>query len=85
MGMTKRTYSITDNNDDWVKVRVGSGEYATDSEYMRDLIRRDKEQFGKIEALCAAIIEGEQSGMSNRTPQQIVEAAKQRLREDGKL
>ena len=52
---------------------------------MRDLIRRDKEQFGKIEALRAAIIEGEQNGMSNRTPQQIVEAVKQRLREDGKL
>jgi len=38
----KKTYSITEKLDHYVKERVESGEYATDSENLRELIRRDQ-------------------------------------------
>jgi len=54
-----------------------------------NLIRRDKEQRietpAEIEAIRKALIEGEKSGMSDRTPQQIVESAKKRLKANGKI
>jgi putative addiction module CopG family antidote len=38
------------------------GHYTDDSEYIRDLIRREQERSSGIEAIRAALIEGETSG-----------------------
>lgn len=56
-----------------------------DSEYIRDLIRRDQEENTKYQALKAAIQEGLESGMSKRTVPQIMEEVETRLRTDGRL
>ncbi len=85
MPMVKKTYSITDKNDQWVKDQVATGRYATDSEYLRDLIRRDQEKHSEIERIRAALIEGEQSGISDRTPDEIREGVLKRLQASGKL
>ena len=63
MSMTRKTITITDQMDDWVKAQIASGKYATDSEYFRDLIRKDQEN---LESLRALLIEGELSGESDR-------------------
>jgi Arc/MetJ-type ribon-helix-helix transcriptional regulator len=42
MAMVKKTYSITETLNQYVGLRIKSGEYATDSEYVRELIRRDQ-------------------------------------------
>ncbi len=80
MPMVKKTYSITDQNDQWVKDQVATGRYATDSEYLRDLIRRDQEKQSEVERIRAALIEGEQSGISDRTPDDIRDDVLKRLR-----
>ena len=49
---------------DWVEARVETGDYASASDYVRDLIRKDREYRGKREALTQALIEGEESGIS---------------------
>ena len=85
MPMVKKTYSITDQNDKWVKDQVATGRYATDSEYLRDLIRRDQEKQSEVERIRAALIEGEQSGISDRTPDDIRDDVLKRLRASGKL
>ena len=85
MAMVKRTISITPHNDAWIKLRVANGDYASDSEYLRDLIRHDREKHGELEAIRAALIEGEESGISNRTPDVIFEAVMTRKRENGGL
>ena len=80
MALVKKTYSITDHHDEWIKSRIASGEYATDSEYVRDLIRRDEKQTEELEKIRAALIEAEQSGTSNKTVDEIwAEAKKQHL------
>jgi antitoxin ParD1/3/4 len=49
---------------DWVEAQVEGGSYASASDYVRDLIRKDREYRGKRAALLHALIEGEESGIS---------------------
>jgi antitoxin ParD1/3/4 len=62
MGTVRKTITLTDKQDDWIKAQVDAGHYTNDSEYIRDLIRREQERSGEIEAIRAALIEGEASG-----------------------
>jgi antitoxin ParD1/3/4 len=62
MGTKRKTITITDNQDNWIKNQISAGEYTNDSEYIRDLIRRDQTRQADIEAIRAALIEGEESG-----------------------
>jgi antitoxin ParD1/3/4 len=54
--------SLPDTMRDWVQSRIDSGLYANNSDYMRDLIRRDQERQDKIRALQEAIDAGFASG-----------------------
>jgi antitoxin ParD1/3/4 len=62
MGTVRKTITLTDQQDNWVKAQIDAGHYTNDSEYIRDLIRREQERSAEIEALRAALIEGEKSG-----------------------
>ena len=42
MGTKRKTITITDNQDNWIKSQINAGEFTNDSEYIRDLIRRDQ-------------------------------------------
>lgn len=85
MGTVKKSISVTNQQADWIKSQIATGNYNNDSEIIRAAIREKQEREAGIEAIRAAIIEGEQSGMSDRTPQQIVKAAKKRLKAHGKI
>ena len=62
MGTTRKTITLTDQQNNWVKAQISAGQFTNDSEYFRDLIRRDQAGQADIEAIRAALIEGEQSG-----------------------
>jgi antitoxin ParD1/3/4 len=64
---------------DWVERRIESGQYASVSDYVRDLIRRDQEKTDAQQALVAALIEGERSGVSARRIPEILAAVKAEL------
>jgi antitoxin ParD1/3/4 len=85
MTTTRKTITVTQQQDSWIKSRIAAGEFTNDSEYIRDLIRRDQERHSKIEALRAALIEGEESGISDRTPEEIIRVARERLAANGKI
>jgi antitoxin ParD1/3/4 len=70
------TVSLPDQLKDWLDESLKNGRYPTASDYVRELIRRDREE---REALVAALIEGEQSGTSKRTAQDIAAGAKSKL------
>jgi antitoxin ParD1/3/4 len=82
---TRKTITISDQQDAWVKERIASGDYTNDSEYFRDLIRRDQEQNAKFQILKAAIQEGLDTGDSDRTVPQIMEEVELRLKSNGRL
>lgn len=68
MATVRKTITLTDTQDDWIKAQITNGDYTNDSEYFRDLIRRDQDKF---RALRAMIEEGIASGSSNRTVDEI--------------
>ncbi len=62
MPTVRKTITLTDQQDSWIKGQIQAGHYTNDSEYIRDLIRREQERAVHIDALRAALIEGENSG-----------------------
>ncbi len=66
--------SVPDPMRQWVEGRVQSGRYASASDYLRDLIRRDQEQAEARAALSTALAEGEASGESPRRITDIIAA-----------
>lgn len=62
MGSIRKTITVTDKQDNWIKAQITVGEFTNDSEYIRDLIRRDQARQADLEAIRAALIEAEQSG-----------------------
>ena len=67
---------------DWVQSRVESGRYATATDYLLDLIRRDQEESSQREALISALMKGERSGTSLRQVPEIFAALKAELGTD---
>ena len=76
MAMVKKSISVTDQQDRWIKAQIQSGHFGNESEVVRELIRerqiREQETQTDIEAIRSALIEGEHSGVSKRTPDQIM-------------
>lgn len=42
--MIRKTITLTETMYDWIASQISSGRYGTDSEYLRDLVRRDQER-----------------------------------------
>ena len=85
MGTTRKTITVTDQQDTWIKARIASGDFTNDSEYIRDLIRRDQERNAKFLALKAAIQDGLDSGTSDKNVPRIMEDVEARLKSDGRI
>jgi antitoxin ParD1/3/4 len=62
MGTTRKNITVTDQQDEWIKAQIEAGGFTNDSEYVRDLIRRDQARNAEIEAVRAELIKGEASG-----------------------
>lgn len=62
MATVRKTITLTNQQDAWIAAQIAAGHYTNDSEAIRDLIRREQERSGELDAVCAALIEGEQSG-----------------------
>lgn len=63
----------------WVEAQVEGGRYANSSDYVRDLIRRDQESRARQEVLQAAITEGLESGTSDRSLDDVLKQARERV------
>ena len=68
MATVRKTITLTDQQDEWIKLQISNGDYTNDSEYFRDLIRRDQNKF---RVLQTAVEKGLASGVSNRTVDEI--------------
>ena len=68
MSTVRKTITLTDTQDAWIRAQVASGGYTNDSEYVRHLIRQEQE---KLSLLRAAIDDGLASGVSSRSLDEI--------------
>ncbi|MGL4488100.1 MAG: type II toxin-antitoxin system ParD family antitoxin [Rhizobiaceae bacterium] len=71
--------SLPDPMKDWVETQIAGGDYASASDYVRDLIRKDRDYREKRTALIQALIEGEESGIGSRSMQDIIADARAEL------
>lgn len=79
--MATMNISVPDPMKDWVQSQVNTGAYANTSDYIRDLIRQDQEQRKKIQALQAAITQGLESGISEKSFDEIIQLARESLKD----
>ncbi len=67
MSTVRKTITVTDQQNEWIKAQIGKGHYTNDSEYFRDLLRRDQEHHARLKVLRDAIAEGLDSGRSDQS------------------
>ncbi|MDY6922319.1 MAG: type II toxin-antitoxin system ParD family antitoxin [Pseudomonadota bacterium] len=83
MTMVKKSITVTDQQDSWIKAQIEKGHYGNESEVVRELIRerqlREQESEREIEALRAMLIQAEQSGFTDQSPEEILREIKNGL------
>ena len=62
MGTMRKTITVTVQQDRWIKAQIAAGDFTNDSEYIRDLIRRDQARRAHLDAIRSELIKGEASG-----------------------
>ena len=85
MTMTRKTITIPDAMDGWVKAQIASGRYGNDSEYFRDLIRRDQDKKLAQQELLSLIEDGLNSGVSKQSVPDIMLRVEKRLQQSGEI
>ncbi len=83
--MTRQSISLTEPNDEWLKEQLKQEEYSSKSELINDLIRKEREKQKEIEWLRLKLLEGEQSGFTNLSSEEILAQSREQLRKNGKL
>jgi len=83
--MTRASISISPPNDEWIQAQIESEEFSSRSEVVNDLIRKARKENDEIQAIRAALIEGENSGTSTKSPNDIINAVIEKRRNNGTL
>ncbi len=78
--MATMNVSLPDTMKDWVASQIKSGQYSNVSDYVRDLIRRDRNEQEKLEHLRSALRIGRESGISKHTVSDIISKTKADIR-----
>lgn len=64
MDTIRKSITFTEKQDRWIKMKVENGDFTNDSEYIRDLVRKDQEETEELWELKKAIEDGLKSGVS---------------------
>lgn len=75
MSIVRKSITFTEQQDAFVKSLIKQGFYTNDSEYVRDIIRKDQERRKRIVDLNEALTEGMESGPSDATIDSIWDEA----------
>lgn len=72
--------SLSEPMSEWVEAQARSGRFGDASEYIGDLIRRDQERAATLAELQDLVTEGLESGVSDRSVDDILQTARERVR-----
>lgn len=78
--MATMNVSLPDPMKEWVEAQAETGRYSNASDYVRDLIRRDQERMDGLAQLQELITAGFESGISDRSMDDVLNAARDRAR-----
>lgn len=86
MAMVKKSITVTDQQDSWIKAQIEMGHYGNESEVLRELIRerqlREQETSREIEVIRAKLIKAEESGFVDQSPAELLKEIKSGLGRD---
>ncbi len=85
MAVVRKSITFTEQLNEWVQSIVAQGDYTNESEYIRDLIRHDRDKKAKSIALQEAIQQGLDSGVSSKKIPDVMKDVEDRMRADGRL
>ncbi len=85
MIMIKKSITVTEQQEEWIKAQIASGDYGNESEIFRDLIRQKQTQNAEIKAIRAALIKAEEKEFSAHTPSEIKQSVQKQMRKNGEL
>ena len=89
MAIVKKSISVTDQQNDWIRAQIEAGHYGNESEVVRALIRerqlREQDTPAAIEAIRAKLLEAEGSGFTKQSAEEILAEIKAELRKAGKV
>ena len=85
MATIRKTVTFTEQQDKWIKAQIKAGDYTNDSEYIRNLVRQDQINNAKFLSLKTKLIDGIESGISNKSLPEIMQEVEARMQEDGRL
>ena len=80
MATVRKTITLSDSQDAWIKSQIARGSFTNDSEYIRDLLRRDQSQENHLAKLKQVIAEGLDGGVSDKSLDDIWSVAEDRHR-----
>lgn len=70
--------SLPQDLSDWAESRAAQGGYAEPADYVREVMRRDRECEEKLARLQTAIDEGRRSPISGRTIEDVIADGRRR-------
>lgn len=89
MPMVKKSITVTDQQESWIQAQIATGQYATDSELIREALREKEMRTMENEYIRTKLIAAEQSveqhGWVEKTPEEMLDGFKAKARRDGKL
>lgn len=74
--MARQSISLTQPNDEWLKMQVEKNEYSSKSELVNDLIRQARKQQRQIDWITSKLERAENSGFANDSKEQILAKSK---------
>ncbi len=80
--MPRQSITFTEPNDDWLRSQVEGKEYSSKSDVVNDLVRKARSQENELEQIRKALVQGEESGISDLTPSEIMARVIQRKRKN---
>lgn len=83
--MVKKSITVTGGQNEWMRVQLDTGNYGNESELIRAALREKQQRQTETDAIRAALLAGEQSGISDMSMNDILQAAKARTKNNGKL
>ncbi|PCK01485.1 MAG: type II toxin-antitoxin system ParD family antitoxin, partial [Alteromonadaceae bacterium] len=81
--MIKKSITVTDQQESWIKSQMAAGNYGTDSELIREALREKQMRMAEIELIRAKLMAAEQSGFVDKTPEEMLSVFKDQARKDG--
>lgn len=85
MVMVKKSITVTNQQAQWIQTQLATGNYASDSELLRELIRKEQMRNSEIDVIRQELIKAEQSGFSSRSTGDIVNTVIARKQANGEL